>query len=137
MAKRSSRNRTGRGVSNSQSRRYNPSSIYSPRLVVVPRFAPLLSPQSIFGDRRLYQPDRAQRPVFSFRGDRSARVVAKQNPRFKQPSQTKAVLAFAEPDALPLCVRRKVRKQVLHAKGVAGRKGLKRPRFNEWSKVQC
>lgn len=46
-------------------------------------------------------------------------------------------VAFANPREVLVCVRRKRRKEVLHAKGVAGRKGIKRYRRNEYSEVSC
>lgn len=101
--------------------------IYSPPIALVP---PL-------GDRRVYLPDRSVAPVFSISTRAASRVVAKQNPAFRQPSQTKALLTFAQPSKLPLCTRRRVRKQVIHALGVAGSKNLRRPRRNQWSDVKC
>lgn len=49
----------------------------------------------------------------------------------------RAQLQFAAPDAVLVCVRRKRRKQVLHAKRIAGRSGLRKPRRNFWSSVSC
>lgn len=46
-------------------------------------------------------------------------------------------LSFQDSTRVILCTRRKMRKEVLHAKGVAGTKGLKPPRFNYWSKISC
>lgn len=67
----------------------------------------------------------------------ASRQVAKQNPSFVQPSYTKAIVAFQDPQRVPVCVRRKQRKAVLHAKGVAGRKGLRPPRRNLTSNYSC
>lgn len=50
--------------------------------------------------------------------------------------QTKAILAFTEPHTLPLCHQRQARKQVLHARGIAGGR-VSRPQFKPNSKVSC
>lgn len=105
---------------------------------MVPRFSVSPLSLSLIEDRRFYRPEPTPlRPVFSITSRSAARIVAKQNPRYKPDSQTKAILAFAEPDVLPLCIRRKRRKQVLHAKGIAGSRGLRPPRRNSWSEVSC
>lgn len=50
--------------------------------------------------------------------------------------QTKAILAFADAKQLPLCSKRKARRQVLHARGIAGGR-VRKPTFKEHSKVSC
>lgn len=89
-------------------------------------------------DRRTYTPELA-RPVVGISVSRGpARLVAKQNPAYKAPSQTKALVAFAEPKKLALCVRRGIRKEVLFAKGVGGSKKPQRaPRKSEFSDISC
>lgn len=90
-------------------------------------------------DRRTHYPGLSpfKRPVQQMAVGRPARLKLIQDPRYNAPSQTKGLVAFSEPDKLPLCIRRKVRKQVIHAKGVAGSKNLKKPHRNEWSDVSC
>lgn len=44
---------------------------------------------------------------------------------------------FESPRHVVACVRRKRRKEVIHAKGIAGRRGLRRGRRNQWSSVRC
>lgn len=85
-------------------------------------------------DRRLYHPDPLPIAQASIRS--ASRLVAKQNPRFKQPSQTKAIIAFAEPSKVSVCVRRGIRKQVIHALGVAGGK-VRRGRRSAYSDISC
>lgn len=94
---------------------------------------------SLIEDRREHYPGLKpyNRPVSQLAVGKPARLKLIQNPRHKAPSQTKAIVAFQEPHKLPLCIRRKQRKQVLHAKGVAGSKNLKKPTRNEWSDVSC
>jgi len=121
MAKR---NRTqGRGISISTANRRLP-----PVIISLPR-APLsvssLSPVLQLEDRRRFQFDGSVRAPAAVRRsdtrlvDRGTRVT------------------FAVPDRVAMCVRRKVRKEVLHALNVAGRTGIKKRRTNFWSKVGC
>lgn len=129
MAKK---NRSGRVVSTSPTQRY---------VLDVPRYMPrLLSPLSYapVEDRRVFHPaGPVNRPVFS--SPRSAaRVVARQRPSSPYfPSQTKAILTFDVPNRVSICVKRKVRKQVLHAVNKAGKRGQRKPRRNFWSSISC
>lgn len=52
-------------------------------------------------------------------------------------SQTKAVVAFQEPERVAVCVRRKARREVLFAKKRAGRGGMRKPRRTWLSKISC
>lgn len=45
-------------------------------------------------------------------------------------------LGFKDPSGVILCVRRKIRKEIIHARGIAGSK-VRKPRFNEFSRVRC
>lgn len=48
------------------------------------------------------------------------------------------VVSFKTPRSLALCIRRKTRRQVIHAFGLAGRKGsVYHPRRTAWSAVSC
>lgn len=51
-------------------------------------------------------------------------------------SQTKAIVAFEHPKRVLVCVKRKERKEVLHAKRKVGR-GNRPPTRNRWSNVTC
>jgi len=94
-------------------------------------------------DRRTFHPLRSLRPVRSLLGT-PPRVVLRDK-RSKGPkargvfsSQTKAILAFEEPKAVLVCVRRQRRKEVLHALKKAGRGGGKRKRKRSWhSSISC
>lgn len=94
---------------------------------------------SLIEDRRQHEPGRSplRRDVRQFAVGRPARLALVEKPTQRQPSYTKALVAFAEPNKLPLCVRRGVRKEVLHAKGVAGSRNLNKPTRNQWSDVSC
>lgn len=96
-------------------------------------------------DRRDYHPLNDARPARFMTGgsshltvkDRSYGRQVYRDP-FSGRSGTKAVVAFRSPDATVLCVRRKVRKEVLHAKRKAGRGGPQRRHRRNWfSKVSC
>lgn len=95
------------------------------------------SPFLVMEDRRTFHPLCDLRPVASFVKS-AARVVAKQRVNFPQPSQTKAILAFADPRRVLVCLRRKIRREVLHAKRVAGSgKPMRKPRRNSLSSISC
>lgn len=96
-------------------------------------------------DRRIFNPEkRFSRPAVRFSG-RPARVIAPQARKarlarsrgFSSPFFTGASLAFANPRSVAVCVRRGVRREVLHAKGVAGSRGLRRPKRNHFSSIRC
>lgn len=129
MARRARRNRTER-VATLNARRPNPYD-FTFRLH---RFAP---PQFTFipDDRRRWHPERLARPASIIRP--AARLVARDtrlHPLWDQ--QTKATIAFADPPRVSVCRRRQQRKEVIHAKGVAGGR-VRPPRRNEFSDVSC
>lgn len=74
----------------------------------VPRAASLRVPGVRIGQVKKFK-SRALRPGFFFTGSRSVMV----------------------------CVRRKERKEVMHAKGIAGRRGLRRPKRSAFTSVRC
>lgn len=100
-------------------------------------------------DRRVHHPDGVNRPALTT-GGRPAPVTVVNRPRSKTAprvqknrfgsavaSQTKGVLTFAAPDQTAVCIRRGRRKEVLFAKGKAGR-GRMRPGRRTWlSKIGC
>lgn len=89
-------------------------------------------------DRRRWRPEPIHaRPVVTIRVGQAARLTIKQPAKYNAPAQTKARIAFQEPNRLPVCIRRKERREVIHATGQAGRKGQKPPRKNQWSEIQC
>lgn len=135
---------------------------------VVPTFTPspkpLVTPKPVLKkieDRRTFHPEKANRPALDIWGKKAAvKLINKARPtanalnlpkqvrqkrqaiinRFgeKFHSQTKAIRAFAVPTETIICIRRKVRKQVLAAKkkiGLGGRQ--KHPKLNWTSKIAC
>lgn len=92
---------------------------------------------SLIEDRRTYHPDPIRRVAY-LSVNKPARLTLRENTRYNAPSFTKALVAFAEPKKLALCVRRSQRKQVLFAKGIGGSKRpQRRPRKNEFSDISC
>jgi len=106
-------------------------------------------------DRRHYNPSPASTtPARRFSGV-PARVVApppvkaRNYPIPPQPARSKAqpskptrlinpsALLFQASKGVAVCVQRGVRKEVLHAKGVAGKKGLAKPKRGPYSGVKC
>lgn len=132
-----------KGKSHLGGRDYTPIATRDPlQSLLVPRPAlsvSWLSPTletDVFEDRREWHPEGVNRPALG--APRAAtRPVAKQRPAFSVPSQTKGIIAFAEPNRVAVCVRRKVRKQVMHALNKAGGKGHRRPRRNAQSSISC
>lgn len=104
------------------------------------------SPRPSLGqDRRVYSPSPYATRT---KGGIPTRLIAKPlAPRLQAPQQRLSyrpvfptpLVAFASPKAVPLCVRRGVRKEVLHALGVAGKRGLGRGgvRRGPSSNVSC
>lgn len=93
---------------------------------------------SVFEDRRKFYPSTVRglggRPALSFSRKAFAdKVLDKPSKPFRYPD----VFRFRVPNMVVLCVRRKIRREVIHAldltrKGAGGSK-----RRNEWSNVKC
>lgn len=85
-------------------------------------------------DRRTFQPLRDFRNPRTKIGGTSRLTVknTKSEPLYP-PSQ----MSFIEPHKVLLCARRSIRRQVLHAKKIAGGTGFRSPRYNIWSSVSC
>jgi hypothetical protein len=101
-------------------------------------YTPILNPY-LNEDRRFYQPDRSIRPLGAVTRT-ATRIVARDVFGDKIRRQTKAPLTFDLGDRIHLCVRRKIRKSVIHALGIAGpRRGrtFKKPTRNFWSAIKC
>lgn len=103
-------------------------------------------PLLVFEDRRQWHPEGATRPARSFSSPRH-RLVAhsrstQKNPdRFASvrafPASTFSTVAFAAPSRVLICVRRQIRREVMHAMGHAGKVGQRRPRYSEYSSISC
>lgn len=95
-------------------------------------------------DRRTYHPEGEFRPA----RDTSARRHRLTLPT-PAPTQLMAApapfgfggpppgVAFQTPQKVLVCVRRKIRKEVLHALGHSGKSGQKRPRRSAYSDIHC
>lgn len=96
-------------------------------------------------DRRLFHPLGRFAPPKTVAGTPARLTVKDRPPTAKQlaspfmrkvRSQTKAVLTFADPERTVMCIRRKERREVLHALGRTG-SGNRRPKRNAWSSISC
>lgn len=92
-----------------------------------------------YEDRRTYHPLRAFRPAFSIKRS-AARLVAKEpltRPFRRFAAQTKATIAFADPSKVMICVRRRIRRRVINAVGVAGKPVFRPKKRRGFSNVRC
>lgn len=100
-------------------------------------FTPQVDDMREIEDRRLFNPD-PLKPARSIRGrgvsiqpkaeTKRRKVVAWSNPQF----------AFKAPKATLVCLRRSIRKEVIHALKKAGKRGKgRRRRRNQFSDVRC
>jgi len=67
-------------------------------------------------------------------------VPAKQKAQARLPSPQRlswSAVGFVRPQRVAVCVRRGVRREVLHALKVAGRRGLSGGRRSEFSSIRC
>lgn len=102
----------------------------------------LLTPLSVFEDRREWNPEGDNAPARSFNKSRHRLVSIPRRPRksvayIKPNFYTPDVVAFHAPRKVLICVRRKRRKEVMFALNKAGKAGQRSPRFNEYSEVSC
>lgn len=88
-------------------------------------------------DRREHHPLGFFRPARKLDGGGSDPVVVR-SPKNKSKAFLARGLGFARPGAVVVCVRRKQRKEVLHALKKTGRgRGGGRKRRNWWSTISC
>lgn len=88
---------------------------------------------SVFEDRRMFHPDPLPRAI-SVRRKADADVVVKKVVPFRRlPHQ----LSFRVPDYVAMCIRRKVRREVIHALRLEKRGAGGAKRRNEFSNVEC
>lgn len=89
----------------------------------------------LYGDRRLYHPEGSDRPVDAYiRSARRLQVARKVR------GIARAVpmgISFWRPSKVLICVRRRMRREVMHALGIAGSGGLKYPRYTWHSEISC
>lgn len=96
-------------------------------------------------DRRTWHPEGVARPARSFTSARHRLIALGQSSGNKVRSSSRPwigssvpfSIGFADARRVLVCVRRRQRRQVLHAKRIAGRRGLRPPRYNYYSGVSC
>lgn len=103
---------------------------------------PTIQPRELlrlYEDRRTWSPDRpGVRVPRSF--SRSTRLTIspdRYSARHLAQSMPPAGISFKTPRRVVMCVRRRIRREVLHALSQAGRGGQRSPRWTEWSHVNC
>lgn len=84
-------------------------------------------------DRRTWYPG-VTRPARTAKS--VARLLMALPEKSRSRSMAKEVYSFALPKQTAVCVRREIRKQVIHAKGIGGKK-VRRPRRNALSRISC
>lgn len=100
-----------------------------------------------FEDRRYWHPEGSSAPASSFDSPRHRLFVPRQNyigrVQGSRPSRAQkffypsARIAFRNPSRVLVCVRRGIRREVMHATGFAGKVGQKRPRRGPYSSIRC
>lgn len=91
-------------------------------------------------DRRRWNPQRSQAPAKSFVSARHRLQAVPSRGKASRPGSfywPTARIGFEYPRRVLICVRRSVRREVLHARGVAGKVGQRRPRRGPYSSVRC
>lgn len=98
-----------------------------------------LPPLSPIEDRRVFHPQGVRRPAKSFLGNSHTLRAPEPSPAMlskPRPYITPGV-AFEDPNKVLVCVRRKRRREVLHAFNKTGKTGQKKPRQSYYSSVKC
>lgn len=141
MARGRGRSRTGRDASDIAS---SPTTNSLATLELLRSLRPL----QLLEDRRQFHPEREARPARGFFSPRHRLTVSEGRqaatpqlrPRRKfSPDTISPVVKFGERHQVAVCVRRRVRKQVLHAlRKTGGGKGRRRhPRRSFYSSISC
>jgi len=96
--------------------------------------SPVLSSLGEWEDRRAFNANSPLRNHITFRSRSSADIVANKPTPVRQVSRP----AFRDPQDVVVCVRRKQRKEILHALGRTGRGARRaRPRLTASSHISC
>lgn len=104
-------------------------------------------------DRRVFHPEGPYRPPMTFSARPTRRLVVGKTKkplvlykapkkllevsRLKVPLDVPRTVRFPRPSNLLMCVRRKIRKEVIFATGNGGRNGAKKYRRGPYSEVSC
>lgn len=126
----------GKRSKRSQATRYpnpiaNPPILY-PRLSLMRPLMPLTQVE----DRRTYHPLGPARPARSLSGSPHRLIVPKARTYARISSRVPHMIGFANPSKILICVRRKIRREVILAKGKGGGRH-RRPRFSHYSSIKC
>lgn len=97
-----------------------------------------LQPLQSFEDRRAWHPLGQAAPARSFSQTRH-RLTIPAKSRFFPGPRLSNVVGFVNPQRILICVRRRIRREVIHALRFAGRgRGKQRPpRRSEYSSIHC
>lgn len=97
----------------------------------------MVSPLTLIEDRRSYDFEPATRPARLFSGSVASMVATPKiiKGKIRNPASVPYQIAFAAPRETLICVRRKMRREVLHALRRKGKGG--RGRRGKWSNVKC
>lgn len=149
MARRANKSKTGRVVSTSTPQRYRST---------MPRSRPSLSParprplrsgpyyfqpinMTLPGDRRTFHPaPDFSRPAFSAFQRSATRLVMPgpvKRAKLMSARSNAWATAFDKPRDVMVCVRRKIRREVIHALGLGGAAGMVPRKRNPFSGVSC
>lgn len=91
--------------------------------------------RNLYEDRRLYHPLRRNAPPRALR--RASLQLVAREPRSSRYRGTAAPISFREPRDVFVCARRQERREVIHARGIAGRRNLRKPRRTALSNINC
>lgn len=115
--------------------------ITNPSRLVVRSTKKTKSDLTAISDRRRFHPDGEARPAPSFKKSRHRLTERSYNrPKAGKKYKTQSFvtkIGFEEPEKVLVCVRRKIREEVLHAFKKTGRRGQKRKKFNFYSSISC
>lgn len=104
----------------------------------LPRYTPA---RYIINDYRTFHPERSYRPLLRTSGARAVvfRPVQRANRsgRFSSRLHGPQTLLVQAPRKVLVCVRRRQRKEVLHALRKSGKFGQRKPRYNSRSQIYC
>jgi len=108
----------------------------------LPFSAKKLADYRVIQDRRRFDPAGRYANAKTIRGKNHELTARRSSPnrtlrdRNVRP-RVQERIGFIDPARVLVCVRRNVRREVLHAKRKTGRRGQKRARWNQWSRVRC
>lgn len=148
MSKKSSKSRSARVSSYNANRRLHQTKKYKTMTRQLDLFdvSPSKTRLRQYEDRRTYHPLGDVAPPKTLQG-KLARIIANKtnhtvfeatNLKSKLPNIPSPIaVAFSQPENVLVCVRRKIRKEVLHALKLNGRNGSARSRRNSNSDIRC